>query len=346
MFTYKDGMDRKTFIKKLSIGSGLLASPYLNLNKGSYGRTKNGLEKPKVIRRGDVASIISPAGSVINNSDIDDAVKAVRNLGLKPKLGKHLGDRWGYLGGRDTQRVDDLHAAFRDPEVSVIFPIRGGYGSARLLPMIDFDLIRKNPKAFVGYSDNTSLVVSMFQFSDLVTFYGPNALSDWTPYTERNWKKVLMKDRPAGTFNPAEDTPDRTIVKGVAQGQLFGGNLSLLLETLGTEWEIDTRGKILFFEEVNESPYRIDRMLTHLWLARKLQVAAGFAIGHITRVRDDGEGIDVADVIRDRFAPLGKPCYVGLSTGHVANILTLPVGVEVKLDATNGELSAVESAVV
>lgn len=338
-------MDRKDFIKKLSLSSGLLAAPYLNLNRRMDSYYDKGLEKPKVIRKGDVAAIISPASSVTRDSDIQEAVNAVKNLGLKPKLGKHLGDHWGYLGGRDTQRVDDLHAAFRDPDVSVIFPIRGGYGSARLLPMIDFDLIRKNPKAFVGYSDNTSLIISMFQFSNLVTFYGPNASSDWTPYTKSNWKKVLMKDKPAGTFDPSKDTHDKTIVKGVARGQLFGGNLSLLLETLGTEWEIDTSGKIIFFEEVHETPYRIDRMLTHLWLARKLQVAAGFAIGHITRVPDDGEGITVADVIRDRFAPLGKPCYVGLSTGHVENILTLPVGVEVELDATNGTLSAVESAV-
>ncbi|TNE69720.1 LD-carboxypeptidase [bacterium] len=344
-------MDRKDFIKLLAAGSSVLAAP--NIVTSKTRATPASTVKPYRIKKGDIAAIVSPAGSVVSNTDIDEAVAAVKKLGLVPKLGKNVGSRWNYLGGRDTERLTDLHDAFNDHEVKVIFPIRGGYGSSRLLPMLDFDLIKKNPKAFVGYSDNTSLIVSMNQFSGLVTFYGPNALSDWTPYTEENWRKVLMENAPAGLFNPP--SPRRTldeqpgfvtIKSGKARGQLLGGNLSLLIQTLGTEWEIDTRGKILFFEDVNESAYKIDRMLTHLWLARKLQDAAGFAIGHITKVRQFGESVDVVDVIRDRFEPLGKPCYVGLTTGHISNILTLPVGVEVELDSDKGYLKAVESAVI
>lgn len=344
-------MDRKDFIKLIAAGSSVLAAPTILTSKNRA--TPASTLKPRRVKKGDVAAIVSPAGSVVANSDIDEAVAAVKKLGLIPKLGKNVGSRWGYLGGRDTERLNDLHDAFNDPQVNVIFPIRGGYGSSRLLPMIDFELIKKNPKAFIGYSDNTSLIVSMNQFSGLVTFYGPNALSDWTPYTEENWRKVLMENTPPGIFNPPE--PRRslddqagflTIKSGTARGQLLGGNLSLLIQTLGTEWEIDTRGKIIFFEDVNESAYKIDRMLTHLWLARKLQDAAGFAIGHITRVKQFGESIDVVEVIRDRFEPLGKPCYVGLTTGHISNILTLPVGVEVELNADFGQLRAVESAVM
>lgn len=304
-----------------------------------------------MVRPGDVAAIVSPAGSVVSDDDINEAVEGVRRLGLIPKLGKNLGARWGYLGGRDTQRLQDLHEAFEDPDVKVVFPIRGGYGTSRLLPMIDFDLIRRNPKAFVGFSDNTSLVLSMNQFSGLVTFYGPNALFDWTPYTQENLRRVIMNSNPAGIF-PFPDSqpeidllPPFPIVKGKATGQLIGGNLSLLIQTLGTEWEIDTRGKILFFEDVNESPYRIDRMLTHLWLARKLQVAAGFAIGQITESKSS-DTLDVKEVLRDRFEPLGKPCYVGFSTGHISNILTLPLGVDVELDSNRGILRATESAVI
>lgn len=338
-------MDRKDFLKTFSIASGLLAT-----GAGSI-RTFSAAErvKPPRVNQGDVAAIVSPAGSVVSESDIRDAVMAVKALGLKPKLGKNLGARWGYLGGRDTERLTDLHDAFADPEVKVIFPIRGGYGTSRLLPMVDFGLIRRNPKAFVGFSDNTSLVLSMNQFSGLVTFYGPNALFDWTPYTQNNLRKVIMQSRPVGEFSPP-DLKDSdfmspfTVVPGIARGPLIGGNLSLLIQTLGTEWEIDTRGKILFFEDVNESPYRIDRMLTHLWLARKLQVAAGFAIGQITRASSP-DTLDLKEVIRDRFEPLGKPCFAGLSTGHMANILTLPLGVEVELDSKVGALRATESAV-
>jgi muramoyltetrapeptide carboxypeptidase len=351
-------MDRKSFIKKITTSAGILAAPFIwtstsraKTNSPTINTPKKPL-KPQRVKRGDVAAIISPAGSVVNENDIDEAISAVRRLGLKPKVGKNLGERWGYLGGRDTERLNDLHSAFSDPEVDLIFPIRGGYGSSRLLPMVDFELINSNPKAFVGYSDNTSLITSMNQFAGLVTFYGPNALSEWTTYTRENWSNVLMNPRPVGLFKPYKrrrslDDPEpfKRIYGGKASGQLMGGNLSLLIQTLGTEWEIDTRNKILFFEDVNESPYRIDRMLTHLWLAGKLQDAAGFAIGHITNIQN-GSSVDVLDVIRDRFEPLGKPCYVGLSTGHIENILTLPVGIDVSVDADNGMLQATESAVL
>jgi len=339
-------MDRKSFIEKLTLGSGLLAAPFVHTSPKSAPK-KPPLLKPPKISKGDVAAIVSPAGSVVSSGDIKEAMMAVQRLGLKPKLGKNLGESWGYLGGRDTQRLNDLHDAFTDPEVKVIFPIRGGFGTSRLLPMLDFELIRNHPKAFVGFSDNTSLVISMNQFARMVTFYGPNALFDWTTYTSQNWRQILMYSRPFGQFPYVTEKKLKreSIVKGKTTGELMGGNLSLIIQTLGTRWEVDTRDKILFFEDVNESPYEIDRMLTHLWLARKLQVAKGFAIGHFTNTGKD-TSIDVIDVLRDRFEPLGKPCYVGLSTGHVSNILTLPVGVNVEFDATSGTMRAIESAVI
>lgn len=338
-------MDRKSFLEKLTLGSGLLAAPFVHTSKKS--EAKRALLKPRKISKGDVAAIVSPAGSVVSQADIKEATLAVERLGLRPKLGKNLGESWGYLGGRDTQRLNDLHDAFKDPEVKVIFPIRGGFGTSRLLPMLDFDLIRQNPKAFVGFSDNTSLVISLNQFARMVTFYGPNALFDWTTYTSQNWRQMLMYNRPLGKFPYVTEKKLKreSIVKGKTTGELMGGNLSLLIQTLGTRWEMDTRDKILFFEDVNESPYEIDRMLTHLWLARKLQVAKGFAIGHFTNTGNDSS-IDVIDVLKDRFQPLGKPCYVGISTGHVSNILTLPVGLNVEFDATTGIMRAVESAVI
>ncbi len=342
-------MDRKGFIKRLTATSGLLIAPFVTTDAKS--RIPVPFLKPPRVRPGDTAAIVSPAGSVVSKEDVENAVASLHKLGLKTKLGANLGSRWGYLGGRDTERLTDLHEAFLDPEVKVIFPIRGGYGSSRLLPMIDFDLIRRNPKAFVGFSDNTSLIVTMNMFSNMVTFYGPNAHFDWTNYTRENLQKVLMNNTPAGLMEAPLGVNGRrashtTIVPGKATGQLIGGNLSLLIQTLGTEWEIDTRGKILFFEDVNESPYRIDRMLTHLWLARKLQVAAGFAIGQITVTRDRSDDMDLMNVIRDRFEPLGKPCFIGMATGHVSNILTLPLGVQMEVDATAGTLRTVESAVV
>jgi len=337
-------MNRKSFLKQLSLGTGVLSLPRMLTGAREANRP---FLKPAKINKGDTAGIISPAGSVLSDEDIKEAIKSIKKLGLKPKLGENVGKRWGYLGGRDTDRLHDLHNAFLDPEVDIVLPIRGGFGTSRLLPMIDFEMIRNHPKAFVGFSDNTSLILALNQFSGLVTFYGPNALFDWTSYTATNWRQMLMKSQPAGHFSAGKNFNDKahTIVPGQATGELFGGNLSLLIQTLGTRWEIDTRDKILFFEDVNESPYEVDRMLTHLWLARKLQVAKGFIIGHFTNTGSSRE-LSVADVLRDRLEPLGKPCYVGLPTGHVSNILTLPVGVKVKLNATEGKLTCVESAVV
>jgi len=343
-------MDRKGFLKRLTATSGLLVAPFIQ-TEATNRVVAAPFVKPPRVRPGDTAAIVSPAGSTVSQEDISNAVASIERLGLKTKLGENVGSRWGYLGGRDTERLTDLHSAFEDPDVKVIFPIRGGYGSSRLIPMIDFDLIKRNPKAFVGFSDNTSLIVTMNMFSNMVTFYGPNAHFDWTNYTRENLQKILMNNTPAGLLEAPIGVNGRranhtTIVPGKATGQLIGGNLSLLIQTLGTQWEIDTRGKILFFEDVNESPYRIDRMLTHLWLARKLQVAAGFAIGQLTVTRDRNDDMDLMSVIRDRFEPLGKPCFIGMATGHVSNILTLPLGVRMEVDASAGTLRTVESAVV
>jgi muramoyltetrapeptide carboxypeptidase len=345
-------MNRKTFLSLTASAATLFTMP--NLLLGRTSAEESMLIKPRRVSRGDVAAIVSPAGSVVSDSDINEAIQSVRKLGLVPKMGKNLGKRWGYLGGLDSERIQDFHDAFTDPTVNVVIPIRGGYGTSRLLPMIDFELIKRHPKAYIGYSDNTSLLLAMNQNSNLVTFHGPNALSDWTSYTRDNWKKVVMNASPAGVFErptriSLDEDPDfARIYGGKTRGQLIGGNLSLMIQTLGTEWEVDTRGKIIFFEDVNEPLYKIDRMLTHLWLAKKLQVAAGFAIGHITNYKEETTNrskVDLIDVIRDRFEPLGKPCYVGLTTGHISNMLTLPVGIEVELDADLGYLKAIESAV-
>jgi len=343
-------MNRKGFIKRLALGTGLVFAPFIK-TESKVRHTPRVMVRPPMVRPGDTAAIVSPAGNLGSNGDVQEAVNAIRALGLKPQLGTNVGSRWGYLGGRDSERISDIHDAFADPAVKVIFPLRGGYGSSRLLPMLDFDLIRSNPKAFVGFSDNTSLVVALNMFSNLVTFYGPNAHFEWTNYTRDNLTRAIMNQQPVGVLNNPVASNGRplfthtTIVPGRAAGQLMGGNLSLLVQTLGTPWEIDTRGKILFFEDVNESPYRIDRMLTHLWLARKLQVAAGFAIGHITVRRDRSDDLDLAAVIRDRFEPLGKPCYLGVPTGHVSNIQTLPIGVQVEIDASRGVMRTVEGGV-
>ncbi len=341
-------MKRRGFLKKMAFSGGLLMAGGAKARDTMPVRIP---QKPSVLNFGDRVAIVSPAGSVISDNDIETAITSVRMMGLTPVPGANLGARWGYLGGRDTERVTDLHDAFENPAIKAVMPVRGGYGSSRLLPMVDFDLIARNPKAFIGFSDNTSLILAIYQHSNIITFYGPNAFHDWTHYTRENYRNMLMSTRPAGNLHPpfrrsGARLPITTIVNGSARGRLTGGNLSLMVQTLGTEWEIDTRDKILFFEDVNESPYRIDRMLTHLWLARKLQQAAGFAIGDVSVIRDRNDTLDLMSVLRDRFEPLGKPCFMGFATGHVPDILTIPLGADAEMDATNGIVRVLEGAVV
>ena len=252
------------------------------------------LIKPPALREGDTVALITPATDVSDPGELATARAAMEYLGLKPKLGRNVGKRLGYLGGTIDERLDDLHAAFRDPEVRGVFCIRGGYGSAQLLDRIDYALIRSNPKIFVGFSDITALHLAIQKMTGLVTFHGPVVLlhgsaAHFNDYTLSIFRKALFEKDAMGRLsnpvaaNPLSNThPVRTIHHGIAHGRLLGGNLTLVCSLMGTPYEIDTRDAIFFTEDVGEPPYRIDRMLTQLRLAGKLSAAAGVVFGECT----------------------------------------------------------------
>jgi len=316
------------------------------------------LLKAQALKPNDLIGVIAPSTAVSDPDDIRKAKETLDYFGLRMKLGNHILKGNGYKSRTIDERLSDLHNMFSDPEVKGVFCIRGGYGSPQLLDKIDYELIAKNPKVFLGYSDITAMHLAIHKYSGLVTFHGPVLLSTFSNYTIEYFKKALFQTEPVGITSNAKDKnvfrevfPIRTIFSGKAKGKLIGGNLSLICSTLGTKYEIDTKDKIFFIEDVGEEPYRIDRMLTQLRLSGKLADASGIVIGYCKGC--DYEGLQTSriwdyslgEVLDNIIAPVEKPAIYGLTIGHTTNQLTLPMGVEAELDADSQTLNIIEAGI-
>ena len=312
--------------------------------------------KPKRLKVGDTLGVIAPA-SALSEKTVTRAIENLTNLGFKIKLGKNVRAQNGYLAGTDAERLEDLHWAFSDPEVDAVWCIRGGYGATRLLPKVDFKLIKKNPKIFIGYSDITALHVAIFQKTGLVTFHGPVGTSDYTDFTKPNVWNLLTNPTPQYQLINAEINAKNesnlfkteVITAGKCRGQLIGGNLSLLSAMDGTPFALDNlKGKILFMEDIDERPYRIDRMLTQMLQSHDLSKLAGIALGIFEgcNPKTDENSLSLMDCLKDRLGNLGIPVIYGLSFGHISNQYTLPVGIEADMDTETGILTLLDSAVL
>jgi muramoyltetrapeptide carboxypeptidase len=312
---------------------------------------------PERLRSGDTVALIAPGSPPADPREIDRAVDAIRQAGFRVKLGRHARKRRGYLAGADRDRADDMMRMFGDPSVRAIFCLRGGYGSARLLPLLDYRLIRRNPKIFLGYSDITSLHCALLVKANLLTFHGPMAVSDFIqrdfPFAARDalLRTLTQPDAPGSTRKGFAPHSVSILRRGAASGQLIGGNLSVLCTTIGTPYQPPFRGRMLFLEEVEEKPFRVDRMLTHLLNAGLLQQVAGVAIGLCSKCVDPMARAgheyrqSVEDVFRDRLLPLGVPVVTGLPFGHTPMNATLPFGGQVLLDGRKGNLVITKAVV-
>jgi muramoyltetrapeptide carboxypeptidase len=308
--------------------------------------------KPKCLCPGDTIGVISPASP--GNSELTLAgIHYLEEQGFHVKLGMTTNQTLGYLSGPDRLRAADINAMFANPAIDGIMCLRGGYGSMRLLEMIDYEAIKSHPKVFVGYSDITALHISLSQRTGLVTFHGPMVSSDMgkglSTYTADYFFRAVSITQPLGAISsPPLCPPPGFLVPGRAAGLLTGGNLSLIASTLGTPYEIDTRGKILCLEEVGETPYRIDRMLTQLLLAGKLQDAAGIVFAVCAdcndQLEDQSSSFTLEEVLRDRLIDLKKPVLYNLHFGHTVDKVTLPLGVTAILDSDMGGLVITETA--
>jgi muramoyltetrapeptide carboxypeptidase len=303
--------------------------------------------------------MVAPSAAPNEPERIRFAIDTVESLGFKVKPGAHLFDREGYLAGSDAARADDLNAMFADDGVDAIWCVRGGYGASRILPALDYALMQRKPKALIGYSDITALHVAIHRHAGLVTFHGPVAFRAFTPYSLGELKRVLWTGetpvRLGGPppFERAEGRVDwenrvATLVPGTARGRLLGGNLCLMSHLCGTPYFPDLRGAILFLEDVEEAYYRIDRMLTQLWLSGALAGVAGVAFGKFTNCNSSPfflQNRPLDDILAERCRALGVPAVSGIMVGHIEDQTTLPVGCLAELDADAGTLTLLEPGV-
>ncbi|MSU65111.1 MAG: LD-carboxypeptidase [Opitutus sp.] len=341
-------------------GSLLSGPQFAGASETASGRTSSPLVrgpiKPRRLKRGDTVGLVLPASAHWDPTPIDILLDSLAALGLKGKLGKHVSDRRGYLAGRDEDRAADLNAMFADPEVAAIHCIRGGWGVARLLPLLDWATIAKFPKIVLGFSDITALLLALQAKTGLVAFHGPNGNSAWNAFNV-DWMKRVLWNGEAATFANRKETADslvpvknrtRTVTPGKGRGRLLGGNLTVLTTIIGSGYLPNFQDCILFFEDVDEEPYSLDRMFTQLKLAGILGQAKGVVWGTCEKcLPGAGFGsLTIPDILDDHLKPLGVPVFSGAMIGHVERQFTLPLGVQVELDADAATLTMLESAVV
>ncbi|HZK56764.1 MAG TPA: LD-carboxypeptidase [Clostridia bacterium] len=299
--------------------------------------------KPKALKLGDKIGITATSGPA-PTENIKLAKVWLEGLGFKVELAPSCFASYGYLAGKDELRADNLNSMFADKTIDGIICLRGGYGATRILDRVNFDIIKANPKIFVGYSDITALHIAINQICKLVTFHGPtaspNIAGGLDDFSKREFLRAIMDTEPMKYIPTPQDTKIQTLVKGKACGIIVGGNLSLISATMGTQYEIDTKGKILFLEEIGEEPYRIDRMLIQLALAGKFDDAVGIILGDWndceSKIYDNS--LSLKEVFGDIIVPFGKPTIFDLKAGHCKPEATLPFGVKAVLDAEEGRL--------
>ncbi len=342
----------RSLVVPIGAGMALPAPGQVGAQAGAAGA----MGKPRRLRQGSVVGIVDPASATWDPIDVDIVVESLAALGLKARLGAHLMDRYGYLAGRDEDRAADVMAMFADPEVAAVHALRGGWGCARLLPHLDFDVIARNPKILLGYSDVTALLLPVHARGRFVTFHGINGASEWNRYNVDWFRRVLMEGEAATMTNPLEagdqlvptENRIRTITPGVARGRLVGGNLTVLTTIIGSGLLPDFEGGILFVEDVEEAPYRIDRMFMQLKLAGILSKLAGVVFGRCTRCTP-GDGsfgsLTISDILDHYLAPLKVPAWEGAQIGHIERQFIVPIGVQAEIDAARGSIRMLEPAV-
>lgn len=308
------------------------------------------------LRPGARVALVAPSGPLLERDDRTRGSELCAALGYDPVLMPNVGSAYGYLAGRDAERLADLNAALASPGIDAVWCLRGGNGMNRIIHQVDFAGFARHPKPVIGYSDITVLLLALWQRTGIVTFHGPIARTPMGNFQRYHFDRVLTDIAPAGPLGRPAPKPDVlvptegriiTITPGRARGRLVGGNLTLVQALIGTPFFPDLTGAILFLEDVGEDVYRIDRMLAHLRLAGKLDGLAGVALGRftdLTRATADG-GLGLDEIFHTYFGALGIPVAAGFPFGHIDEQWTLPVGVMAELDADRGEVALLEGAV-
>jgi len=300
--------------------------------------------KPDRLRDGDTVGVVAPASSWESRSELLRGIAGLEAWGLKVKLGAHVNDRHGYMAGRDADRAADVNAIVSDPDVKAVVCLQGGYGTPRLIPLLDEDAFRANPKAICGYSDLTTLHLAASRWGNVVSFYSNGVTGigapEVTDFSKASLRRALFSDEPYGPIGPNPDDPYvRTIVGGRATGRLAGGCAGLLTSAIGTRLQPDLRGRIVILEEIESEGYILDGILTHLRNAGLFDGAAGIVVGDIKAKWSGGIAeLSAEDIVEEVLAQLGLPLIFGLPIGHNKHHATVPLGALATLDAAAGSL--------
>ncbi len=352
-------MQRRIFLKSISTAAALtVLNPFASFAQSNFTGLDEEIKtiKPPRLKSGDTIGLIAP-GSFIDEGELKESIQNLELLGFKVVYTKNILARDGYLAGTDEQRASDVNEMFSRKDVNGIVAARGGYGCTRILQMLNYEIIKSNPKVLIGYSDITALLYGIYKETNLVCFHGPVGISTFNDFSLCYFKDVLIYPHDKLTFyNAHEENKDDlykpvTIRGGKAKGKLVGGNLSLVVSVIGTQYDIDTNGKIIFLEEVGEEPYRVDRMLTQMIEAGKFEKAAGIALGVFSgcKTKPDKSGVSnsfsVLEVLFNRLFPLNIPVVYGMSYGHITNKFTIPFGIEAELDSLAQTITLLEPAV-
>jgi muramoyltetrapeptide carboxypeptidase len=349
-------MKRRNFIKTISTATVAATAFPKSISEKTSLRSKSILKPPR-LKQGDTIALVTP-GSYITEQEKEESINNLRGLGFKVIYSDRLMQKNGYFSATDEERAADLNEMFERKDVQGIMCARGGYGCARILPYLDYELIENNPKLLIGFSDVTALHYAIYKKSDLVTFHGPVSISTFNSFSVRNFENVLMNPEQqtelVNSTNGNNNNPYgiTVISEGKAEGELVGGNLSIVVSMIGTEYDIDFSDKIIFLEEFLEEPYRIDRMLTQMIQAGKFENAAGVALGVFKTCEPNetnpsfSESFSLIEVLNDRLGKLRIPVVYGLSFGHIADKFTLPFGVKAELNSETKQLKLLEPGVL
>lgn len=339
-------LHRRHFLTAAGLAS---LSPLLGAGAGNFIRSQVlDTIKPEALKPGDTIAISSPAGAVWDEAQIGKFISILISLGFKVKTGETLKQKYGYFAGTDEFRASEINKFFLDNEVKAIICMKGGWGCARILDLLNFEMIKNNPKIIMGFSDITSLLIAISSKTGLVTFHGPVGNSGWNDFTVDYVKRVLM-NKEAVTYGYPETDSDKfyTINPGTAKGTLIGGNLTVLAAMMGSEFLPDWKNKILFLEETGEEPYRIDRMLTQLKQTGVLGNISGFIFGKCVKcdAEEPEKAFTLQQVLEQHLKPLKIPAFYGAMIGHIVNKHTIPIGIAAEMDGETGSLKLLDAAV-
>lgn len=341
-------MNKRSFLK--SLGLFAASSPILALDFATRYNSTSLL--PMALLRGQTVGIISPSAASADRMEYTFAKEAMEAMGLKVKVGTNFKNRFGHLAGTDEERAADFNEMFEDPEVKAIICLRGGSGAARILPLIDYDQVKANPKPLLGYSDITALHCALHSQTGLISFHGPNGSGSWNSFNANQFQQLFFDQKLLSFKNEVTKGDDlvakgnriQTLTKGTVEGKILGGNLTVLTALSGSIYYPDFQDAILFIEDVGEDPYRIDRMMSTLKLNGTLGKINGFVFGQCSDCKPgSGYGAFTVDQIMDQYiVPLNIPAYIGAMIGHIPKQFIVPVGARVRLNADQGSITLLE----